>query len=245
MALSAAQHPQPLKATRLDIRALYANSPVSAVGVFLIGLVNGAFGTLGAVYGQRIGLPVATVALLMAGAVLGGAVVQFPLGRVSDRMDRRKVLVAVASGAFFVGLLIVLFQPRAPSLIIGTIVVFGALIYPMYAIAVAHANDFAKADEFVKIAGGLLLLLGFGTMIGPILAAEMMQRWRPEGLFAFTAAVHLAILLYTLYRMSKRQSPTARETFKGMPLPKVATPESVVLDPRAGGAEDGPKPPAP
>ena len=67
----------------------------------------------------------------------------------------------------------------------------------MYAIAVAHANDFAKPDEFVKIAGGLLLLLGFGTMFGPILAAELMQNWRPEGLFAFTALVHLTIILYT------------------------------------------------
>ena len=246
MALSAAQHPLPLKVSRLDIRALYANSPVSAVGVFLVGMVNGAFGTLGAVYGQKIGLPVATVALLMAGAVLGGAVVQLPLGRISDRMDRRKVLVAIAGGSVVVGLAVVLLQPRAPAPVIGMIVVFGALIYPMYAIAVAHANDFAKPDEFVKIAGGLLLLLGFGTMLGPILAAMMMQGWMPEGLFAFTATVHILLVLYTLYRMSRRQSPSTetRETFKGLPLPKVATPESIVLDPRAGKPDDEPRPPA-
>ena len=236
MALSAAQHPLPLKTSRLDIRALYANSPVSAVAVLLIGMVNGAFGTLGAVYGQKIGLPIATVALLMAGAVLGGSLVQFPLGRVSDRMDRRKVLVAVALGAIAVGLTIVLLQPRSPALVIGLLVIFGAMIYPMYAIAVAHANDFAKADEFVRIAGGLLLLLGFGTMLGPILAAEAMQKWRPEGLFAFTASVQVLLVLYTLFRMTRRSAPVAddREGFQVVSLPKMATTESLALDPRAG-----------
>ena len=95
-ALSKAEHPRPLKTNRLDVRRLYRTSPVSAVGCFMIGMVNGAFGTLGAVYGQRIGLAVSQVAILMAGAVLGGALIQFPLGRISDRMDRRKVLVGIA-----------------------------------------------------------------------------------------------------------------------------------------------------
>ena len=94
-ALSTAEHPRPLTRTRIDLRAIYRNSPVSAVGCVLIGMANGAFGTLGAVYAQRIGLPVASVALMMSGAVLGGSLIQFPLGRLSDAMDRRKVLVGV------------------------------------------------------------------------------------------------------------------------------------------------------
>jgi MFS family permease len=234
-ALSTAEHPRPLKTTRLDIRRLYRNSPVSAVGCFLIGMVNGAFGTLGAVYANRIGLPVADVALLMAGAVLGGSLIQFPLGWLSDRMDRRKVLIGIAVCAIVIALLIVLFQPRAPFFVIGLVVIFGAAIFPMYALAVAHANDFAAADEFVKIAGGLLLLLGFGTMLGPIFAAEAMDRLMPEGLFVFSAIVHLILALYILFRMSRRAVPfnAAREGFQGLPVIKTATPESVVLDPRA------------
>jgi MFS family permease len=205
-ALSTAEHPRPLATNRLDIRRLYRTSPVSAVGCLLIGMVNGAFGTLGAVYGQRIGLPVPHVALLMAGGVLGGSLIQFPLGRISDRMDRRKVLIGVALGAVTVALAIVLLQPRASWAVIGLVVLFGAMIYPMYALAVAHANDFAAPDEFVKIAGGLLLLLGFGTMLGPIFAAEAMERLMPEGLFAFAALVHLLLALYTLYRMTRREA---------------------------------------
>jgi len=232
-ALSTAQHPQPLKAVRLDLRALYRNSPVAVVGCVLIGFVNGAFGTLGAVYAQRIGLPIPSIALLMAGAVLGGSLIQFPLGRLSDRMDRRKVLIGVCVGAIVIALTIVILRPRTPELVTGLVVIFGAMIYPQYAITVAHANDYAGADEFVKIAGGLLLLLGVGTMIGPLLAAQAMEHFIPEGLFAFTAASHLCLGLYTLFRMTKRSSaPTS--AFRSVALAKgaAATPESVTLDPR-------------
>jgi MFS family permease len=239
--LSTAQHPRPLKTNRLDLRRLYANSPVAAVGCVLIGLVNGAFGTLGAVYGHQIGLPDADVALLMAAAVLGGSLIQFPLGRISDRMDRRKVMIGAAVCAIVAATAIVLLQPRDPSLVIGLVVLFGASIYPMYALAVAHANDFAGSEDFVKIAGGLLLLVGFGTMLGPILAAQAMSHWMPEGLFAFAAAVHLLLALYALYRMSRRAVPVrlAREAFQGLPVPKTATPESAVLDPRAPAGRNG------
>ena len=106
---------------------------------------------------------------------------------------------------------------------------------------VAHANDFASPDDFVKIAGGLLLLLGFGTMIGPIFAAQAMSHLMPEGLFAFAAIVHLLLALYTLYRMSRRAVPVRpeRETFQGLPVPKTATPASASLDPRAPADPDG------
>lgn len=238
-ALSTAEHPRPLKTARLDLRRLYANSPVAAVGVVLVGLANGAFGTLGAVYAQRIGLPIASVALLMSGAVLGGSLIQFPLGRLSDAMDRRKVLVGAAAGAITVALVIFILRPHEAPVVIGLVVLFGAMIYPMYALAVAHANDFAAPDEFVKIAGGLLLLYGFGTMLGPLFAAQLMDHLAPEGLFAFTAIVHLILALYALYRMTRRQAPVRpeRENFQGLPVPKTATPESAILDPRAPAEE--------
>jgi MFS family permease len=213
---------------------------VAVVGCFLIGLVNGAFGTLGPVYAQQIGLPIPDVATLMAGALLGGALIQFPLGWLSDRMDRRRVLVAIAAGAFVIGVALAAFQPRAPIVVTGLVIAFGAMSYPMYALTVAHANDFAAGDDFVRIAGGLLLLYGIGTMIGPVVAAQAMDRIAPDGLFAFTAAIHLVMVAYTLVRMSRRAAPelTLRETFRGLPLPRTVTPESAVLDPRA--AAEGP-----
>src|SRR5690606_34634261 len=164
-ALSTAQTPRPLKTTKIDLRSLFRNSPVSAVGCFLIGLVNGAFGTLGAVYGQKIGLPTAVIAFFMAAAVLGGAVTQVPLGKLSDKVDRRYVLIGVAAAAIVMSLLIAIVQPSQPVAIIVMIALFGGMIYPMYGLTVAHANDYTAPDDFVKVASGLLLMSGFGTMI--------------------------------------------------------------------------------
>lgn len=234
-ALSTAATPLPLTTTSLDIRGLYRNSPIAAVACILIGLVNGAFGTLGPVYAKQIGLPSRNIAILMAGALLGGALTQFPLGRLSDRLDRRSVLAAITLGAAAIGAIIAIIQPDSLFLVTSLVVVFGAMIFPMYALAVAHANDFAAEDDFVKIASGLLLLYGVGTVIGPIAAAVAMERIAPEGLFAFTAAVHLLFVGYTFLRMRRRSASNVqtREAFQALPLPKTVTPESVVLDPRA------------
>lgn len=238
-ALSTAASPQPLKTASLDIPRLYALSPVGAVVCFLIGLVNGAFGTLGPVYAQQIGLRVSEIATLMAGALLGGSLIQFPLGRLSDRMDRRRVLLACAVGAAAIGIIMALVHPRAPAAVLILTILFGAMIYPMYALTVAHANDFAAPDEFVKVAGGLLLLYGIGTMLGPLAAAYGMETLAPEGLFAFTAAVHVVIIGYVIFRMTRRTTPAGvlRGSFQGLPVAKTATQESAGLDPRSTEAE--------
>ncbi|MEJ0013259.1 MAG: MFS transporter [Bauldia sp.] len=242
-ALSTAKSPQPLKAAKLDVRRLYAISPVGAVVSFLVGLVNGAFGTLGPVYAQQIGLPTRDIAFLMAGALIGGSLIQFPLGRLSDRTDRRRVLIGVAIGAAVIGLAFFVFRPHAPAVVIPLAIVFGAMIYPMYALTVAHANDFAAADEFVKIASSLLLLYGIGTMFGPLAAAWAMGHLAPEGLFAFTAAVHVVVVGYVAYRISRRSTLNVvlRDTFRGLPIGKTATHESAALDPRSAVPEPAPE----
>ena len=112
-------------------------------------------------------------------------------------------------------------------------VAFGAVTYPMYALVVAHANDYAEPGDFVRLSSSLLLLYGIGTMIGPILAAVAMDRLSPEGLFAFTALVDAVIIAYTVYRMRQRPAQEHRERFNAIPPPRSVTPESAVLDPRA------------
>lgn len=234
-ALSTAQTPRPLKATKLDLRIIFANSPVAGVGCFLVGMVNGAFGTLGAVYAQKIGLPTQAIAFVMSGAVLGGAITQVPLGRLSDRIDRRYVLIGVSAAAIAVSLTITILAPTDAWLVIGLVALFGGMIYPMYGLAVAHANDYAAPDDFVKIASGLLLLSGVGTMIGPIIGAFAMEWFSPTGLFTFCSAVHLTLIAYTTYRLTRRPPvrDVPRDSFQPVPPLREATPETIALDPRA------------
>ena len=238
-AVSSAATPKPLEDVSLDLRGLYANSPVAVVGCFLIGVANGAWGTLGAVYGARIGISTPQIALMSSIVVVAGAVMQLPAGRLSDLMDRRYVLGAAAVGAAAFALLVFLVEPRSGVMVIVMTACYGALAYTLYSIAVAHANDHARPEEFVKVSGGLLLLYGFGTMVGPVLGAVLMGMMRPESLFLATALAHILLAAYALLRIRAR-APVPREAkdaFKTLPADRALTPEATRLDPRTKPTE--------
>lgn len=111
--------------------------------------------------------------------------------------------------------------------------IYGFSAYPIYAIAVAHANDFAKDGEFAKVAGGMLVVLGVGLAIGPALASMVMNVFKPVGFFIVTASFHAALALTAFVRMRARASRTDKAPFHPMQSDKPVTPESVALDPRA------------
>lgn len=238
-AVSTAVTPKPLADVSLDIKGLYANSPVAVIGCFLIGIANGAWGTLGAVYGARIGISTLDIALMMSLTVVAGAVLQLPAGRISDRTDRRYVLAGAAFGAALFGLLLFVAAPRSGGVVIAMTALYGALAYILYSIAVAHANDHARAEDFVKVSGGLLLLYGFGTMAGPVIAARLMDWMRPESIFLATAFAHFALAGYAMLRVRARAPvPVAeRDAFTTQPAERAVTPAVLMLDPRAEAAE--------
>lgn len=234
-AVSSAATPKPLADVKLDLRGLYANSPVSAVGCMLVGVANGTWGTLGAVYGARVGISTAEIALMMSLVVIAGAVAQMPVGRISDRTDRRYVLSAAAFGSALFAVAVFVIAPRSGAAILAMTAAYGALAYTLYSIAVAHANDHAAPEDFVKVSGGLLLLYGFGTMIGPIVGAFLMERMRPESLFLATAVAHFLLGAYALMRVRARAPVPIedREAFKTLPSERAVTPQAVLLDPRS------------
>lgn len=234
-AISVQETPRPLQQVSLDLKSLYANSPVSFGACILIGVANGAWGTLGAVYGARIGISTGQIALMASLVVIAGAVMQLPVGRASDMTDRRYVLAAVAATGAIIGLGIFAFTPHNPSIVIAATAAYGAMAYTLYPVAVAHANDHANADDFGKISGGLLLLYGFGTIAGPVMAAALMGVMRPESIFLATAGAHSALAAYTILRISRRAAVPidGREAFKTMPVDRAATPETTRLDPRS------------
>src|SRR5262249_474996 len=151
----------------------------------------------------------ANIAVMTSLVVLAGAGMQLPAGRLSDFMDRRYVLGGAAVGAAIFGLLVFLIEPRSGVLVIILTAGYGALAYPLYSIAVAHANDHARPEDFVKVSSGLLLLYGFGTMVGPVLGAMLMGEMRPESLFLATALAHVLLAAYVLVRI-RRRAPVPR-----------------------------------
>jgi MFS family permease len=233
--LSSNDTPSPPQKVRLDIGALWRNSPMAVAACFLIGIANGCFGTLGAVYGSRIGFSATLVGAMMSIAVIAGAAVQIPIGRLSDKMDRRYVLAVVSAIGAASGVLLLAVRSADPWVVLPMIAFYGAMAYALYSIAVAHANDFAGPADFVKVSGGLLLLYGVGTIIGPILGAYAMELAGPEGLFLITALAQASISVYALVRMVQRAAiaDNLKSVFRFMMSERVLTTETAHLDPRA------------
>jgi len=242
-ALTSSPQPRPLASARLDVKLLYRTSPVAAIAAFSCGMANGSFGTLAPVYGYAQGLDASGIAFLFAIAAILGAVAQIPFGRLSDRIDRRIVLIGLAGAAAVIGALTVIINPAGGWMMYVLFALYGFTANPLYAVAVAHANDFAKDGEFAKIAGGMLLILGVGLAIGPLVASLIMNAFHPVGLFIVTAAFHGALAVAAFLRMRVRKSIDAadRAPFQPMGNDKQVTPESVALDPRADSDDIPPR----
>ena len=249
--LTTSSAPQPLRQVRLRLGRLYAMSPVGVVGGFFVGLANGAFGGLGAVFATQIGMSVTGVALFMSAALVGGALAQVPIGRLSDRVDRRKVIAAAcALAAIAGGLLALLGDARqggllvsadvaladlSPLALVAVAALFGAAIYPQYSLCVAHTNDFVGREDFVEASSGLLLTWAIGASIGPVVAAFAMDGLGVGGLFLYTAVAHASFAAFTVYRIGQRAPvpPEERAPYVAAGRPSRTTPVAVDLDPRA------------
>lgn len=239
-ALSTSPTPAQLTSVRLDLGALWRNSPVAVAAVFLVGISNSSFGALAAVYGDRIGLGITAIALFASIPVLAGAVAQVPIGLASDRVDRRKVLLAVAALALAADLAFVLLAPEGRMVNLALVGVFGAAIFAMYPIIVAHANDHAPAGTSIQVSGGLLMVFGVGSIIGPLFAGALMTGIGPSGLFLTTVAAHSLMIAYTLLRIARSPAVPAEEkaAFQISMPARVVTPETAAL--ASGDGEDMP-----
>ncbi|TMV08980.1 MFS transporter [Ruegeria sediminis] len=237
-AISTTEVPKPLVSVRLDLKALWRNSPVAVFGVFFVGISNSAFGTLAAVYADRIGLAVASVALFASLPVLAGAFSQVPIGWMSDRMDRRVVLVGVALTALAVDLVFILLRPEAVEVNLALSALFGAAIYAMYPIIIAHANDHAPEGTAIQVSGGLLMVFGLGSIAGPMVAGFSMTPFGGQGLFITSALAHGLLILFAIFRIWTRAAVEAEDkaVFVPSPAARAMTPETTVL--AVGEGED-------
>ncbi|MAZ18443.1 MAG: MFS transporter [Ahrensia sp.] len=234
--LSNASSPQPLSQVRLNFRKLYANSPLAFIGIAVNGVIFGAYNFQMPVYLQLSGFPNAQIATAMAAAMIGGTVFQMPLGRVSDKMDRRRVITAVSVAGAALSIALASISEASFALQIALIVLFGGTLMPLYSLIAAHANDHAASDEFVEISSGLLIIYGVGTMIGPLVAGGFMSVLGPAGFFVMLAGFYIVFAAYAIWRITQRaavpQDETTDYTFTATVVPS-PTPETLQLDPRS------------
>jgi MFS family permease len=204
VALQKSAEPAPIESVKIDFRGLFKTSPVGVIGCLGVGLTNGAFWALAPVYARGDSDAVATVAIFMSVVVIAGAVGQWPLGRMSDRMDRRRVIVLASGGALCAAILMAFLDPVEDALLLPTAFAYGLFAFPLYSLCVAHTNDFAEKTRYVEVACGLLLVYAVGAVVGPIIASLFMRFIGTGGLFAYSAMIHVSIIFYAVHRLRRR-----------------------------------------
>jgi len=251
-AVSKAQSPAPLTNVNLDLPQLFKNSPAAFVGAILCGVISAAWTNFGPVFGQQSEFSSAGIATLLAAAMTGSILFQYPLGKLSDMIDRRYAMALAGLIGIATGTLMTWLSQAGETgwLFYLAAVCYGGVIYSIYSLVVAHANDFADSGDFVKVSSGLLILYGFGTMAGPLLAAYAMDIFGPSGVFTTTTFAHIAFAGYAIYRSFRREQVEEedRTDFQTVGIARTQTPETYNLDPRSDelfGEESEEMPPMP
>ena len=200
--------PKPPDEFRFSIASIWAVSPLACFGCITIGMTNSTFRLMGPIYASDIGFDTTGVATFMSAGIIGGAVLQLPLGWLSDRLDRRWVLIIATLGAAACRLRIVLcsrditFDGPDRHLHVRR-------LCPAAVLACRQRMPMTgqNAGQYVIVAAGLSFFFSLGAMIGPFVAAQVLSIFGPDFFFTYTSIVHLSLVAVTLWRMTVRRTP--------------------------------------
>jgi MFS family permease len=232
VALTRTAVPNPPRTATLRLGWLFAISPAAVLSCMFAGLANSAFWTLITLYGAAARFQIEETATLLGTAVLAGAASQWPVGLLSDRFGRRGALIAVAVGAAAAGIALFGLAGAGKPIVFVLAAIYGACAFPIYPLAVAHANDLVPRERAVEVSSGLLLTFSAAAVVGPLAAASAMSLAGSAALFLHTALAHGLVAAVLLARSGMRpELPSAdRDPFVALPR---TTPAVFEMDPRA------------
>ncbi len=208
---------------KLDLRRAWAISPLAAIGCIAVGVTNSSFRTLSPVYAEEIGMSVTDIVTFVSAGIIGGAVMQYPLGYLSDRWDRRSVILITAALSTASALAIAFLAGQTPFANFAYVFVFGCFAMPMFSLCAAHANDRAAPSEFVMLNAALMLFYSIGAIGGPMASSFAMERYGPSALFVFNAVVYVIFIVIILYRMQARSGVPAERRGRFVALLRTST----------------------
>jgi MFS family permease len=217
MPLLLATNPAPVfESTRgLSFARLFEVSPLGCAGMLLTGGVFAAMFGMASVWGTMIGLSVGQIAAFVAATYTGGLVLQYPIGHLSDRMDRRKVILWLSVlGAVVMAVATVFTLPFVA--ILGVALLLGGVTNPLYSLLIAHTNDYLGKEDMAAASAGLIFLNGLGAVAGPLATGWLMETIGPSGFFLFMGLLFAALAGYTAWRMAQRAAPMETGAFAGL-----------------------------
>ena len=200
---------------RISFGRLFRLSPLGCAGMLLTGGVFSAMFGMASVWGAQVGLDVRDISIFVGSLYVGGLVLQYPIGWASDRLDRRMLIMGLSTVAA-ITMLVAAFVPLPFTALIGVAVILGGITNPVYALLIAHTNDFLQREQMAGASAGLIFLNGFGAIFGPIITGWMMETVGPGGFFLFIGILFVALAGYALYRMTRRAAPAMSGAFRGV-----------------------------
>ena len=201
----------------MTLREILRISPLGCVGMFLLGGVFAAQFGMAAVFGAELGLNVAQISTFVATFYIGALVLQYPIGWLSDRMDRRVLIFAAALLCGVGAMLGFLFSGYFAMLLVVAVII-GGTSNPLYSLLIAYTNDFLDHDDMAAASGGMVFINGLGAVAGPLVTGWAMGAIGPRGFFAVIGVLMLAMAGYAAYRMTQRAAPSVDETESYAPV---------------------------
>jgi MFS family permease len=217
--------PQPIPAVSFSFRRLFAVSQVAMVGAFFGGLVTGGFWALGPVIADANQLSAGQVGVFMAVTILGGTALQLPVGRLSDRIDRRYVITGLAVVAVLTSITAITLDSRTPEVIYVTMFLLGGLSFPLYSLCLAHANDNTDLS-IMEVGSGVLMMNSVGSILGPLIVSFLLG-YTHMALFVVSGVALSILACWTLYRI--RFHDVAREHYEPFVSMRSTTQEVVEM----------------
>lgn len=210
----------------MSIRQLYHSSPLASVGILLMGGVFAAQFGMASVYGAAAGLNAAQISGFVAAIFMGAMTLQLPIGWLSDRMDRRFLILGVsAMGALSTGVGIFLGADFKTLLVLGF--VMGGAASPLYSLLIAYTNDFLEVEDMAAASGALVFVYGLGAIFGPIATGQLMDMIGPYGFWVFLSALFTLTSLYAAWRMTRRAGVPVDETGAYLNVPPTVSPVAI------------------
>jgi MFS family permease len=228
--LSNTEAPNTSDTKSFSLKELFIISPLGFVAAFITGMAHSAILGYGAVYAAAKGLGLFEISIFMVIVSSFGALFQWPVGYISDKVDRRIVLIGVTFIAAGLSLFIVASSYISLVIFFILLAIYSGMCLPMYSLTIAHTNDFLQQNEIVGASATISILVGVGSICGPIIASLFMNVIGPDGFFVYLFIVHSLLGLFGLYRMSKRTKSADLES-QYTPLPRNISAAGMELTP--------------
>ncbi len=194
----------------MSLRNLFKVSPLGCVGQFLLGGVFAAQFGMAAVYGTQVGLSIGEISTLVATIYIGALLMQYPIGWLSDRMDRRVLIMTTALVAGFAAVAGMAFG-SSYTVILAVAFVVGSTTNPLYSLLIAYTNDFLEPDDMASASGGLIFMNGMGAIAGPVTTGWIMATVGPGGFWLYISVLMFLLAVYAAYRMTQRAAPPVED----------------------------------